>query len=158
MKSARQLCIAILIVIVIAAFSGGFMLIHDDTGRSLQLSIDDLKGSPFTDFGVIGWILIIAVGIFSAISATVTFLHRKSYPYFIITQGILLLLFVVLEYLVLQYQLSEVVFGLMAVALLLLGNLLRKNLRIITDHTDHSVAAKHPQKKIHYHKHRKRGY
>ena len=134
MKSARQLCIAILIVIVIAAFSGGFMLIHDDTGRSLQLSIDDLKGSPFTDFGIIGWILIIAVGIFSAISATVTSLHRKSYPYFIITQGILLLLFVVLEY------------------------LLRKNLRIITDHTDHSVAAKHPQKKSHYHKHRKRGH
>ncbi|MDE3145257.1 MAG: hypothetical protein KGL19_13960 [Bacteroidota bacterium] len=158
MKSVRKLCIAILIVTAIAAIVGGVMLIKDDTGRSLQLSIDDLKGSFFTDYNLIGWILIIAVGIFSTVSAVVILLHHKLYPYFILIQGLLLALFVVLEYYTISYQLSEVVFGFMAIALLLLGNLLRKNLKVIVNPTEQSSAEKHPHKKSHYHKHRKRGH
>ncbi len=158
MKSVRKLCIAILIVTAIAAIGGGAMLIMDDTGRSLQLSIDDLKGSFFADYSLMGWILIVAVGIFSIVSAIVTFLHHKLYPYFILIQGLLLTLFVVLEYYTISYQLSEVVFGFMAIALLLLGNLLRRNLKVIAHPTEQSSSEKHPHKKSHYHKHRKRGH
>lgn len=158
MKSVRQLSIAILIAITILAIGGGVMLILDDTGRTLQLSIDDLKGSLFTDYRLIGWILIIVVGLFSAVSAIVTFLHHKSYPYFILAQGAVLLLFVILEYYMLSYQLSEIVFGFCAVALLLLGNLMRKNLKNIVHPDEQYSVERHPHKKSHYHKHRKRGH
>lgn len=158
MKSVRQLSIAILIVIAIAAIVGGVMLLNDDTGRSLQLSIDDLKGSLFTDYRLIGWILIIVVGLFSAVSAVVTFFHYRLYPYFVFIQGTILLLFVILEYYTLSYQLSEIVFGLSAVALLLLGNLMRKNLKNMVHPVEQNSSSKPHQKKSHYHKHRKRGH
>lgn len=158
MKSVRQLSIAILIVIAIAAIVGGVMLLNDDTGRSLQLSIDDLKGSLFTDYRLIGWILIIVVGLFSAVSAVVALRHYKLYPYFVFIQGIILLLFVILEYYTLSYQLSEIVFGLSAVALLLLGNLMRKNLKNMVHPAEQNSSSKPHQKKSHYHKHRKRGH
>ena len=160
MKSARQLCIAILIVTAIAALSIGYMLISDNSGHSLQLSFDDLKGSPFADYSLPGWIILIAIGVFSAVAAVVSFRHDKIYPYLIMAVGGIMLLFVVGEiYIIQQFQLLQLMFGLIAVALLLLGNLIRKNLKIVPEHSDHSSSsAKHPQKKSHYHKHRKRGH
>ena len=160
MKSARQLCISILIVNVIASLIGGYMLIKDATGHSLQLNLDDLKGSPFTDYAAAGWILLIVIGLFSIVAAVVSFLHHKLYPYFIIAAGALLLLFIVAEiYLIQQLQIMQTVFGLMAIALLLLGNLIRKSTAITHSHTsDPGSSGTHPKKKSHYHKHRKRGH
>ena len=160
MKSARQLCIAILIVTAIAALSIGYMLISDNSGHSLQLSFDDLKGSPFANYSLPGWIILIAIGVFSTVAAFVSFRHDKIYPYLIMAVGSIMLLFVVGEiYIIQQFQLLQLMFGLIAVALLLLGNLIRKNLKMVADHSDHNPSsAKHPQKKSHYHKHRKRGH
>jgi hypothetical protein len=161
MKSARQLCISILIVNAIAALIGGYMLINDATGHSLQLNLDDLKGSPFTDYSTAGWILLIVLGAFSIVAAVISFLHHKLYPYFIMAEGALLLLFIIAEiYLIQQLQVLQIVFGLMAIALLLLGNLIRKNTPLSHHHVADSSASSgnHPKKKSHYHKHRKRGH
>lgn len=157
MKSARQLCIAILIVSAITATGIGYYLISDSTGHLFRLSLDDLKGSPFSDYSVPGWILFIGIGIFSAVAAVVSLLHHKTYPFLIIIEGIFMFLFVVAEYIIQPFQLLQVVYGLLAIALILLGNLIRKSRNAIVHHTDISNE-QHSLKKNHVHKNKRRGH
>ena len=159
MKSVRQLSIAILIVTALVAFVFGFMLIADGTGHTLQLSLDDLKGTFFNDYSTPGWILAIAIGGFAALAAVITILHNKLYPKFILAEAVLLVLFIIAEfYFIQQFLLSQIFFGLAAIALFLLGNLLRKNLLVHSPHSGQIGADKHDHKKSHHHKHRKRGH
>ncbi len=159
MKTARQLCIAILIVTAIAALYGGYALIIDPDGRSMRLMIEDLKGTPFADYSVPGWLLLILIGVGSFVAAVVAQKHQKFYPYLVMAEGFLLLLFIVIH-VILQGELHfvPIVFGLFAIALLLLGNLIRKYLQQKPQHIPQAVAAEHHAKKSHYHKNRKRGH
>ena len=159
MKSIRQLCIAILIVTAISAIAGGYMLINDDSGRALQLDLNYLKGSFIKDYSLPGWILVIMIGAFSLVAAVVSFLHKKSYPYFIMLAGAFLFFYIIAEiYFIQQFQFLQIIFSLFALALVLLGNLIRKNLKLVPDHSEQNTSVKHPHKKSHYHKHRKRGH
>lgn len=159
MRSVRQLCIAILTITAIAALYVGYMLINDSDGRSMSLSLDDLKGTPFTDYSTPGWLWLVVIGIGSAIAAIVTIQHHKIYPYLIIAEGLLLFVFVALQMMLQQgIHFGQIVFGLFAVALVLLGNLIRKYLKQKVQLVPKAVAAEHHGKKSHYHKNRKRGH
>jgi len=130
MKTASQLSVAILILTAIVALFGGYKLITDATGHALQMSLEDLKGTPFTDYSLPGWVLLIAIGLGSAVTAFVTLQHQKSYPYFIITEGIILLLWISIQTDVLtQVNFLQVIFGLFGLALILMGNMMRKKLK-----------------------------
>jgi hypothetical protein len=158
MKTVRQFCIALLIVMAIAAFIGGYMLISDPSGRSLQL----YDSAPFKDFSPHGWILIVIFGLGGIISAVVTRQRNRAYPFFIMAEGVLLLLWLITGFILFQQiQFFQVIFGLLAIALLLLGNLIRKDLQNKEyQHPSYAETGvgENVHKKSHYHKHRRRGH
>lgn len=159
MKTARQLCIAILIVTAFAALYFGYMLITGPDGRSMSLMLDDLKGTPFTDYSVPGWLWLVFIGLGSLLSAFVTMQHFKGYPYMIMAEGGLLFVFILIQ-IILQpgIHFGQIVLGLFAVTLLLLGNLIRKYLKQKPTHQTQTATVEHHHKKSHYHKNRKRGH
>jgi len=125
MKNIRQLSIALLIITAAIALYGGIMLVYDSTGQKLGLSLEDIKGT-FLDYGIPGWILIIAIGGGSIVTTIISIQHKKVYPYFIIANGILLLLWILIQIIIVQEtQLFQLVFGLIGLAFILLGNQLR---------------------------------
>jgi hypothetical protein len=161
MKTARQLALAILIVTALSAFIGGYFLVSDSTGHSLQLSADDLKGSPFKDYATPGWILIVFIGITGIIAALLTAKQIGKYTTAIIGEGIMLLVFIAVQInLIQELRVTEILFGLFGFALVLLGVLIKKNQNALEHHNPqlqiHQSQAK-AHKKSHYHKHRKRG-
>ena len=159
MKTARQLCVAILFVTSLAALLGGYLLIVDPDGHSLRLMLEDLKGTPFTDYSLPGWILLWVIGVGSILAAVSALQHQKFYPYLVIAEGICLL-FIMMVYTEIQRELQfiPIVFGLFAVALILLGNLIRKYLIEKMQQVQQVFFTDHPVKKSHYHKNRRRGH
>jgi len=79
MKNIRQLSIALLIIPAAIALYGGIMLVYDSTGQKLGLSLEDIKGT-FLDYGIPGWILIIAIGGGSIVTTIISIQHKKVYP------------------------------------------------------------------------------
>lgn len=161
MKTARQLTIAILLVTALAAFIGGFFLVSDSSGHSLQLSTENLKGTPFQDYSTPAWLLILFVGVLSLITAGLTARQSKGYTSFVILEGVVVLVFILTQIILIDgLHFTEIIFGLFGFALILLGRLLYKNQTALAHHNPqqqihHSLANAH--KKSHYHKHRKRG-
>jgi hypothetical protein len=161
MKTARQLTLAILIITAISAFIGGYILLADTSGHSLQLSLDDLKGSPFKDYAVPAWVLILFIGVTGIVAAITTAKQLGKYTSLVMLEGIMLLVFIIVQIILIQeLKVTQIVFGLFGFALILLGSLIRKNQVGLVHHNPqqqihHSLAKAH--KKSHYHKHRKRG-
>jgi len=157
MKSVRKLCVALLIVTAIASFIGGYMLINDPSGRSMQLNyLYDLYGTPFKDFTWPGLLLIIIIGVGCVIAASVTMLRNKKYPVFIITEGVLILLWVLADaYVFKQITVLQTIFGLFGIALILFGNLIRKYLRNEVHHPINSDLTATEQSHHRSHKHKK---
>ena len=86
----KLLAILLLSVNGIGAIYGCFHLITDPSGSTLQMPLHYLELSPFQNYLVPGIILITVNGIFSFITLSVIFINSKVYPWFILTQGILL--------------------------------------------------------------------
>lgn len=160
MKSVRKLCVALLVVIAISSFICGYMLISDPSGRTLNLTIDDLHGSPFKDYAIPGWILAIVIGLGCVIATIITLQRNKHYPVFIMTVGILILLWTLTETFILQQlQFVQVILGLFAVALLLLGNLMRRYLLTEVHHpVSRSVGEAEHHSAHKNHKHKRSGH
>jgi hypothetical protein len=130
MKNARQLCIAILFITALCGLAGGIVLIQDPTGHSLRMLTDNLRGTPFMDYSVPGWILLIAIGGFSALAAIVSLTHHKSYPYLMMTEGAILFIWILIQIeMIRELNFLQFVFALFGVALFLLGNLIRRSKR-----------------------------
>ena len=164
MKTARQLTLALLITIVIIVLIGGIMLLNDPSGRILQLSEDDVRGSLMKDFKPFAWLLIITAGLTGIIAAVFTYTHRKNFPALIIAEGIILLLWCIIFIVyVTNSILMIIVLGFIGAALILLGRLISKQQKNTAEHHVTTNDNKHTQhshsgQKSHYHKHRKRGH
>jgi hypothetical protein len=88
--SMKLLAIFLLLVNGVGAVYGGFHLITDPTGSTLQMPLSFLENSPFQNYLIPGIILITVNGVFSFISLAAIFINTKAYPWFILSQGILL--------------------------------------------------------------------
>jgi hypothetical protein len=100
--TVKILVIFLLFVNGIGAFYGGFQLITDPTGSKMQIPLSFLAHSPFQSFLVPGIILIIVNGLFSFITIIVVFSKSKVYPWFILTQGVLLSGWIVVQIILLR--------------------------------------------------------
>jgi nicotinamide riboside transporter PnuC len=157
MKTARQLCIAILVVVAISSLISGYYLISDSTGYSLKLRLDDLKGSPFNDYSIPGWILFITVGCVSVAAIIMSMRHVKHYPLWIMSEGAILIIWILLQInFIRELNFLQLLFGLFGVTLLLLGNLIRKYIKQPTALHHEKIKSPYPNKKSHHHKHRKK--
>ncbi|MCJ7468182.1 MAG: hypothetical protein MUO53_16000 [Maribacter sp.] len=90
-KVARLSIVVLLVVLALAAMGGGWLLIDDPSGVSIQIPIDFLSGTPFKDYLIPGIILFIFIGAFSLFTAILTVLNRKIYSKMAVLEGILLI-------------------------------------------------------------------
>lgn len=70
---------------------GSLFLIADPSGKTIQIPIELLNGTPFSDYLIPGIILLFANGILSVVIAILTVKKIKHYQWFIILQGCVLI-------------------------------------------------------------------
>ncbi|MDP1764924.1 MAG: hypothetical protein Q8L07_13670 [Sediminibacterium sp.] len=153
MKTARQLSIAILLLFFVTASFGSYHMITDPTGNSLGLPFYLLNGSVFTNYYAVGWILLFTVALFSGLVSLLVIRKNWYYSIFIMIQGVIVCMFVFIEWLLLgETFIIQYVFLILGMALIGLGALQNQR-KIAVD----SEKAAHPQlqPRSHHHKHRK---
>lgn len=93
----RIYSIMLLLLLGIAALTGGWELMNDTSGRSLGWTLDKLEGSPFEDYFIPGIFLFVFLGIISIAISILVFKKVKEYPILIISQGGILLIWIVIQ-------------------------------------------------------------
>lgn len=122
MKTARQLSVVILLLLGISALYGGYCMITDPTGNLLGVPFYLLNGTIFSDYSMIGWILLATVGIFSTFVLLLIFFKSSIYSFFVILQGVLVCIFIFVQALLIgETFLVQYIFLLLGIALICLG-------------------------------------
>ena len=153
MKTIHQLLIAILIIEALTALYIGFSLINDSSGRSLGLSYDDLQGTPFSSYSTPGWLLVVFIGLGSLIAAWSCIQHIAFHPILVMAEGIIFAIWIIIQIAITgNINFPIILFALFALALILLGNLLRKKMLQPTHHPPQTHQHKHRGKKTASHK------
>ena len=93
----RTVSIILLFFLGLLALYGGWCFISDPSGKSIQIPIEVLDGTPFNDFLIPGIILLIANGFLSLLTAILTIRETKHYQWFIILQGCVLIVWLTAE-------------------------------------------------------------
>ena len=151
MKTARQLSIFLLFVSGTLALFGGYCMITDPTGNSLGLPFYLLNGSIFSDYTMLGWVLLLTVGLFSVVVIICILQKVRIYPSLIMLEGVIIIGFVIIQMLVLgETFYIQYFFLILGIGLIGLG-ILQNQIRIATD----IVQKPNPMPKSHHHKHRK---
>jgi len=96
-KILRSIVIILLFFLALNAIGGGVLLIVGPSGEAIQIPIELLDGTPFSDYLIPGIILLTANGLLSLAAAILTILKRKHYPCFIILQGCVLIGWLTIE-------------------------------------------------------------
>jgi hypothetical protein len=86
----------------IGAIYGGWHLMTKPDGSSLTMPLDMLKHSPFNDYLVPGIILFIANGLFSLFAFVMLFANYKRYSLLIMAQGIILVIWIIVQIIMIQ--------------------------------------------------------
>ncbi len=89
--------IILLFFLAINAIGGGLLLIIDPTGKTIQIPVELLQGTPFNDYLIPGLILFLAIGVLSIVTAIKTIKQSINYPWFIIVQGSVLIGWLTIE-------------------------------------------------------------
>ncbi|MEO8172600.1 MAG: hypothetical protein ABI581_05940 [Sediminibacterium sp.] len=122
MKIARQLSVIILVLLSISALYGSYCMITDPTGNSLGIPFYLLQGTVFSDYSIIGWILLCIVGIFSPFILLLIIFKSSIYSFFVILQGVILCIFIFVQMLLLGETFGvQYIFLLMGIALICMG-------------------------------------
>ena len=96
-KKLRIFSVVLLLIIGLPAIGGGWMLISDPSGFSMQLTIELLSQTPFENYLVPGIILLVAIGFSSIIVAMLTVRMAVNYALYLILQGAVLLIWLSAE-------------------------------------------------------------
>jgi hypothetical protein len=87
----RITAIVLLSFNAVSALYGGWLLMSDPSGATLELPLRLLDHAPFENYLVPGIILFIANGMFSLLFATMAVLKFMNYPWLVIFQGFVLI-------------------------------------------------------------------
>jgi hypothetical protein len=123
MKTTLKILTSILLLFNSAgAFYGGWNLMLHPDGSTMQMSLDWLQYSPFSDYLIPGIILFTVNGVFGIfVFGTIIFRHRL-YPWFVIAQGLILSGWIVIQILMVRSVVGiQVLFGAIGLLLILLG-------------------------------------
>jgi hypothetical protein len=109
-----------------AIYGGLSLIIHPD-GSGLQLSLEFLKHSPFTDYLIPGIVLFIANGLLSFFVLGALLFNYKHYPLLVILQGTVLCGWILIQIIIVQmiYYLHFVMGG-TGILLIICGFILLK--------------------------------
>jgi len=125
-SQSRPVSVYALIVLVLlqglSGIAGGNGLVGDPSGESLQIPIEWLEGSPFNDYHIPGWILLIILGILPVITFF-GLIRRQRWAWFaslIIAIG--LMIWIAVEIMVIGYHHEpplQLIYGLVGVLMLI---------------------------------------
>jgi hypothetical protein len=125
----RLIAIILLIFNGISAIAGGWALIAAPDGAILQMPVEMLRYSPFSNFLVPGIILFVMNGILSIIVGIFSILRWKNYHFFIICQGYVLLGWIVIQIgMIRSFHILHVLYGLTGLILIVLGMLIKNDI------------------------------
>ncbi len=96
-KIVRIFAAILLIIIGISAIGGGWMLINDPSGSSMQFPIELLNSTPFDNYFIPGIILFLIIGCFSLFIAILTIRNTTNYHLFLILQGLVIIIWLTVE-------------------------------------------------------------
>ena len=127
MKIARQIAIVLLAITAASAIYGAYHLITDPSGHTIGYTIDQIKYSPFKDYLIPGWLLLIFLGMGSVVSVGLTMQEEDSYTSYIIGQGAICLVWIMAQVIMLhQMAFLQIGFLLVGSSLLYTGLRIRK--------------------------------
>ena len=153
MKAARQLSVAILVLLALAAVFFSYHMIKDPAGGSLGLPFYLLNGTILSSYLVVGWVLLFTVGILSSIVVMLIVSKNRFYSFFIMLEGVIVCVFVFIQWMLVgETFIVQYIFLILAIALIGLGALQNQR-KIIVD--SEKEAQLHQPQKSHHHKHRK---
>jgi hypothetical protein len=131
MKVAKTICLLLLFINGLGAFFGSIPLIKDPSGISSGLQLSWLT-KPFVSYFIPGLALLILNGLGSLFVIITTLINKPYYPAFIIVQGAVLILWIIVELIFFNelsfFQPTMLVFG---VSLVLLGYFIQSKSRIL---------------------------
>lgn len=118
----RGLSIALLIFNGVGACFGGYLLVKDPTGQTLQMPVDQLQHSPFSDYFIPGMILLTVFGVGSMIAAMLVIVKVKSHPIATMFIGIALTIWILTQMFMLQsVHFLHLIYGGIGIVLIILG-------------------------------------
>ena len=115
-----------------AIYGGWNLIIHPD-GSSIQLSPMWLEHTPFHSYLIPGIILFFANGMLSIFVFITILLNRKTYPFGVMAQGVILTGWIVIQMLLVQtVYFLHIVMGSTGLLLILIGWLMKKKINTQT--------------------------
>lgn len=122
-KSTRIAAIALLFFNGISAIFGGGCLIYDPSGEFLQLPIDLLDNSGFSDFLIPGIVLFSINGLFNLWVGLYGIRKNKLFPNLTIVCGLCLTIWLTIQIMIIKdfYAPLHVPYYLVGIALIVLG-------------------------------------
>jgi hypothetical protein len=128
MKKLKIITIILLFFNAISGIFGGLGLILSPSGKLMQIPIVWLSSTPFNNFLIPGLILFIFIGLLSLFAGILTILENKYYDYLIISEGIILFIWLSVEIIMIRlfYPPLHVPYYLIAFCLINFGYILNK--------------------------------
>ncbi len=95
MKRYRKVSLVFLSISAFIGLVRGYRMTGYPDGNTILLPYSEqvIKDSLFSNYSILGWILFSLVGVFSLISIGLLLAKKRSYPYFIIVEGIFAIIF-----------------------------------------------------------------
>lgn len=121
---------ALLLFNGIGALYGGWSLMAYPDGSNLQMPMEWLEHTPFSNYLIPGIILFVANGLCSIfVFAALLFKHKKA-PLLVMAQGVILMGWIVVQILLVQkYHPLQLILGTVGVALFMTGWLMERTLK-----------------------------
>jgi hypothetical protein len=99
-KKLRIFSLVLLLLVGSLAIGGGWMLVRDSSGYSMQLASEMLYKSPFNNYLVPGVILLLAIGFPSIVVAILGVRTYEYYPILLVFQAFILFGWLTIELLI----------------------------------------------------------
>ncbi len=93
----KIIAIILLLFNAISALFGGWSLMSDPSGETMEMPLRFLEHSPFEDFRGPGVILFITNGLFSLLFAVMVVLKFMNYSWLVIFQGFILIGWLIIQ-------------------------------------------------------------
>lgn len=127
MKTFLNIVVGLLLLFnAFGAIYGGWSLITHTDGSGLGMTLDLLKGSPFSNYLIPGIVLFVANGLFGFFVFFSLVFRFRSVAFLIIAQGAILLGWIIIQIFMIQtFDPLHVIMGTTGIALIVFGWLLK---------------------------------
>jgi hypothetical protein len=96
-KIIRYALVVLQIFVGITAILGGFGLVSDPSGTKMNIPLELLKNSPFTNYLIPGLVLLLVIGVGHVVGGIITFLRHRYTGNLAVFFGAFLALYMITE-------------------------------------------------------------